>query len=167
MFRLVHGLSRILGILGIAILIFMMVSTVADVVARIFYGAPIAGVTEMGELLMVGSVFLGLAYAESQKAHVSVTLLSSRISHDKAALLNAIGLAVVIVILCWMVVVTGQRAWISFTKQEYRFGLIKIFVWPGRLAIVLGLLGYTLEAALRFYTDLRGLAKHDAGGSAA
>jgi len=156
----IHILSKILGTIAALIIIFMMISTSADVFRRFIMGAPIPGVTEVGEVLMVGCVFPGLAYAESQRAHVNVSLLIEKLSPRAAAVLNSVGLLIVLIVLIWMVIATGERALSSIATQEYRFGLVQIPVWPGRLAIVIGLAGYLLETLPRFYDDIRQIVAH-------
>lgn len=147
--KVVRHFTLLLAVAAAMIVIFMMVSTVADVTRRLIFGRPIPGVIEVGELLMVGAVFLGIAYTEAREEHVAVTLLVRRLTPRKAALVQLAGLAIVMSTLAWMIVVTGTRAYESFTAGEFRFGLVRIPVWPGRIAIALGLLALLLELLVR------------------
>lgn len=153
--RILHTVSRVLGWVSALIIAFMMFATVADVTRRLMTGKPIPGVIEMGEVLMVATVFLGLAYAEFRGAHVRMDLVIRKFSPRTAAAVNSLGLLLVLVILAWMVYVTGERAVTSIETQEYRFGLVQIPVWPGRLAIAIGLAAYFSELLPRFIDNIR------------
>lgn len=153
--RAVHLVSRTLGILAVVVILFMMVATVADVARRTFAGYPIPGVTEAGEVIMVMAVFLGIAYTEYRGAHVRVTLVLEMLPPRVAAIINSVAMLLVLVLLAWMVWVTTGRALEAIEVNEVRFGLVKIPVWPGRIAIAVGLAVYFLEAVPRLYDSVR------------
>lgn len=153
--RVIHGISIGLGAIAVLVIIFLMVATVADVASRYFAGTPIAGITEVGEVLMVASVFLGLAYTESRGGHVRVTLVLEMLPRRLAAIISSVSMFVVLVLLAWMVWETTGRAFESVEHNEFRFGLVQIPVWPGRVAIAAGLASYFLEAVPRFIDQVR------------
>lgn len=153
--RAVHFISRTLGIIAVVVILVMMVATVADVSRRYFAGSPIPGVTEAGEVIMVLAVFLGIAYTESRGAHVRVTIVLEMLPPRVAAIINSLAMLLVLALLAWMVWVTTGRALEAIEVNEVRFGLVKIPVWPGRIAIAVGLAAYFLEALLRLYDSVR------------
>lgn len=153
--RVVHLISRTLGLLAVVVILAMMVATVADVARRTFAGYPIPGVTEAGEVVMVMAVFLGIAYTESRGAHVRVTLVLEMLPPRVAAIINSLAMLLVLSLLAWMVWVTTGRALEAIEVNEVLFGLVKIPVWPGRIAIAVGLAAYFLEAIPRLYDSVR------------
>lgn len=153
--KAVHLLSRALGYIAVLVILFMMVATVADVSRRYFAGTPIPGVTEAGEVIMVMAVFLGIAYTESRGAHVRVTLVLEMLPPRVAAIINSFAMLLVLGLLAWMVWVTTGRALEALEVNEVRFGLVKIPVWPGRIAIAVGFAAYFLEASLRVFDSVR------------
>jgi len=155
--RTIHGVSIALASVAAAAIAFMMVATVADVASRYFTGAPIPGVTEVGEVLMVMSVFLGLAFAEYRNAHahVRVTIVLEKLPPRLAAIISSVSMLLVLATLAWMVWVTTGRALESIEQNEFRFGLVQIPVWPGRVAIALGFAAYFLEAVPRLIDNVR------------
>ncbi|TDW30071.1 TRAP transporter small permease subunit [Cryobacterium psychrophilum] len=153
--RAIHGVSIVFAFVAAAAIAFMMVATVADVASRYFTGAPIPGVTEVGEVLMVTSVFLGLAFAEYRNAHVRVTIVLEKLPPRLAAMISSVCMLLVLVTLAWMVWVTTGRALESIEQNEFRFGLVQIPVWPGRVAIALGFAAYFFEAVLRLSDNVR------------
>lgn len=153
--RAILVMARLLAGMAMLIIVFMMVATVADVLRREMTGRAIPGVIEMGEVLMVASVFLGLAYAETRGAHVNMNIVLRRLPDRTAAVVMSIGMVLVLLVVGWMAIVTGQRAWAAFETQEYRFGLVQIPVWPARVALALGLAAYFFSLLPRFTDALR------------
>lgn len=155
--RAIVMVARLLAAVSVLLILFMMVSTVADVGRRQLAGKAIDGVIEMGEVLMVSTVFLGLAYAETRGAHVNMTLVIRKLPPRIAAIANSLGLLLVLFVVGWMVYVTGLRAYDSFSANEYRFGLVQIPIWPARVALAVGLAAYFAALLPRFVDDLRSI----------
>lgn len=153
--RTVDAVTGIMALLSVACIVVMLVATVADVVRRTIWGTSIHGVTELGEVAMVAIVFLGLGYAQSRDAHVSMTLLVRRLRPDVAALVNGLGLLLVTAVVGWMLMVTTERAIASYEISEYRFGLVQIPIWPARIAIAVGVAAYLLELLFALWDDVR------------
>ncbi|MEX1078011.1 MAG: TRAP transporter small permease [Homoserinimonas sp.] len=153
--RTIDGISTVLAFLAVACIAFVLVAVVADVASRTFFGQSIGGVVEMSEVMMVIIVFLGLGYAERRGGHVSMTLLIRKLPSRAAAIVNAIAFLVVVVVLGWMMWVTGDRAIASVAAGEYRFGLVRVAVWPARIAIAVGLAVYLLEIILGMLDNFR------------
>ncbi len=155
--RAINLVARGLAAVAVLLIIFMMVSTVADVISRQLTGQAIPGVIEVGEVLMVSTVFLGLAYAETRGAHVNMNLVIRKLPPRIASIATSLGLLLVLFVVGWMVIVTGMRAVEAFEVQEYRFGLVQIPVWPARIALAVGLAAYFLSLLPRLADDLRGI----------
>lgn len=152
--RALSKVNRLMAALSVACIIGMLVLTILDISRRSLSGKSVQGVNELGEVAMVFIVFLGLAYAEQRRAHVGVTIFVRRLPARLAAALEAAGVFVVMAVVLWMVIVTGERAVESVVVGEYRFGLVRIPIWPARVVIVIGLAAYLLELALRLIDDL-------------
>lgn len=153
--RALDRVNRVMAALSVGCIAVMLVLTILDITRRTVSGRSVEGVNELGEVAMVFIVFLGLAYAEQRRAHVAVTLLVRRLPHRVAAGMEAAGIALVMAVVVWMVVVTGERALESLAVGEYRFGLVRIPIWPARIVIVVGLAAYLLQLGLRLVDDLR------------
>jgi TRAP-type C4-dicarboxylate transport system permease small subunit len=157
--RVLDMVNGVMAMACVACLVVMVLLTMADVTRRTFAGKSIEGVNELGEVMMVVIVFLGVAYAEQRRAHVSMTLVVRRMKPQVAAAVEAAGLLLVVLIVAWMLWVTTDRALVSFAANEYRFGLVRIPIWPARAVIVLGLAAYLLQLVLRLVDDVRGAAR--------
>jgi TRAP-type C4-dicarboxylate transport system permease small subunit len=68
-------ISSLLAYLGAVALFVMMGLTAADVVGRYIFNAPILGVFELTEFMVLILIFSFLAYSQSHKTHVSVDLV--------------------------------------------------------------------------------------------
>lgn len=73
--------------IGLVALTFMMALTVADVLMRYCFRAPIPGASELTELMLVIIVFFAVADTHSVKGHVAVDLVVSHLApHTRAAI---------------------------------------------------------------------------------
>jgi TRAP-type C4-dicarboxylate transport system permease small subunit len=153
--KTVHQITQVLAFIAVLCIVVILFAIVADVTRRTLFGKSVEGVVELGEVMMVAIVFLGLGFAERRGAHVSMTLLVRKLSPRTAAIVNGLGLLLVVAVVGWMVYVTADRALISFADREFRFGLVRIPVWPARIAIAVGLAAYFLELIFRLIDDVR------------
>jgi TRAP-type C4-dicarboxylate transport system permease small subunit len=76
--RKLGRLSALLAYVGAASLFAMACLTTADVVGRYVFNSPITGTLEVTEFMVLIMIFSFLAYAQSNKAHVTVDLLLDR-----------------------------------------------------------------------------------------
>lgn len=72
--------SRWTNVIGIAVLFLMVCVTFVDVILRYIFNSPIKGVLEITEVLMILAVFLAVAHTQNEKAHVTVDLVTGRLS---------------------------------------------------------------------------------------
>jgi len=77
------------GIVGIIILLAMMMMTVVDVIMRYFFRRPIIGSVELSVFLMVCVVFLCMAWCALNDGHISVDIITGRLSKRGRAILNS------------------------------------------------------------------------------
>src|SRR5512147_2979168 len=62
-----------------ALVVFMMGLTTVDVVMRYVFNSPIPDVYNLCEMLIVGIVYLAIAYVQQQKSHVRVDVIIDRL----------------------------------------------------------------------------------------
>jgi len=97
--------SRLLAYLGALSLFVMMLLTAADVVGRYLFNAPILGVFELTEYMVLILIFSFLGYTQSKHAHISVDILVNRMSKRAQAyidLFNHILCLGLMVLITWM-----------------------------------------------------------------
>lgn len=74
-----NRLRRLLGFLSAILLMALMSLTVADVLGRYLFDAPIPGATEVTELMLASVVFIGLPAVSLEREHVIVDLITSKL----------------------------------------------------------------------------------------
>jgi tripartite ATP-independent transporter DctM subunit len=88
-----HGLKRVIGaldkvgvfsrwtnVIGIAALSMMIAVTFVDVIMRYFFNAPIKGVAELTEVIMICAIFFAVAHTHNVKGQIKVDLLTNKLS---------------------------------------------------------------------------------------
>ncbi|MEQ8346968.1 MAG: TRAP transporter small permease [Sneathiellaceae bacterium] len=139
-----HGLyavDRALVLLGSAsgvATLLMILIVVPDVLARKFLAETIPAASEVNIHLLVLLIFLGLAGAQAQQAHFTMTALVDRLPAPPRRLLGiATGLASFAFagFMTWM---TAGKAWGAFLRDEVTIGTIALSVWPFRMIVALG-----------------------------
>lgn len=109
----VNAANRVVTVIATVTLVFMMLLVIVDVIGRYILKRPITGSTDIIELMLVIIVFFTLAYTASQKGHVSVDVVYSRLSKAIRKTLDRITYAAslfIVVIITWRMFL---RAWDS------------------------------------------------------
>jgi tripartite ATP-independent transporter DctM subunit len=75
--------------IGRGILALMVLLITADVILRYFFNRPIKGSYELIEFMMATLVFLGLAYTQTKKGHISITLLTAKLPQAWLAIIRS------------------------------------------------------------------------------
>lgn len=138
--RGVQRLTRWFAVASAAMTLIVMTLTCADVFSRILTGGSVPGLLELGEVALVVLVYAGIAQAQQANVHVAVDVLTARLPVAVARTLIIIGLSFAALVVAWAVYATGVLAIDSVERQESRFGITAVPIWPARLLIPLGLL---------------------------
>jgi len=120
-------------------LAFLMFGITADVLSRAMTGQPIAGVFEMSELSLVMIVFPGAMWAQRDRAHIRVNVISNKLSGipHRLAIFFAWGCgALALCLLAWP---ATQEAIHSVSIWEFRWGYIQMPIWWTKVAVAVGL----------------------------
>ena len=137
--KVIALVSRVLNNIGMVFLTFLMLVITADVLSRGMLNKPIRGANEIAELTMLIIVFLGIAYAQYEKANISVSILFDRFSGKVQDILN-----VFIYLLC--LGICSIVLWQTFSYHSYltelkRTSLIlEIPVAPFQIIMIIGFL---------------------------
>jgi tripartite ATP-independent transporter DctM subunit len=85
----VKPISRIAILAGRGVLAVMVLLITLDVVLRYFFNRPIPGSYELVEFMMVVLVYLGLAHTQIEKDHISIKLLTNKLSRETVAIMSS------------------------------------------------------------------------------
>lgn len=146
--RVSIGLHAVAGLTMVALLLW----TVGDIVARSAFSRPFRGTVELTELAVVMLVYLGLARAESQDAHIAVDLFYVRLSERLQLVLRVVAGVVTLVViaaLTWRLQqFAGQLDTGGYTTMVWRLPLYPVAILGvlGAGAFGLAVLANTLVA---------------------
>ncbi|MFV0453019.1 MAG: TRAP transporter small permease [Propioniciclava sp.] len=157
--RIIHGFSRFLATVSALAITVIMILTVADVVSRLAGGGSVPGLLELSEVALVFLVYCGIAYGQQKRTHVSVSLLTSRLPEKVGRTFVAVGLVVTLGILAWATYASGMQAIESVLRNEVRFGITKVPIWPARIMIPIGFFLTFGEMLIELFAVLRGEEK--------
>ncbi|MEM8852469.1 MAG: TRAP transporter small permease [Pseudomonadota bacterium] len=132
---------------GIATIV-MIALVVPDVILRKFFATTIPGASETNILLLVLMIYLGLAGAQARGAHFRVTILTDRLPDGARRALEVVMLSAAVAGLSLLAVLTTQSAMTSISRGETSFGVIAFPLWPGRVAVAVGLWLLCLQLVL-------------------
>ena len=119
-------------------LLFMAFLGVADIIGTQFLRRPIPGTVELTRGLMVFCIMLGVAQAESEGKHIRVEIVVDLLPLRVRRYVNVLAPLS-------MALLFGAIAWAgwdmlrqSIANHEYDEGLIRLPLWPARLALAVG-----------------------------
>ena len=97
--------NKISSAVGMVIIFAMAVIVFTDaILLRHVFRRPLSGSNEIVAVMLVTAVFLGIAYAQTQRAHVNVTLITSRLSPKVQLVLDTITSILsigIFALVCW------------------------------------------------------------------
>lgn len=153
--RVGDALATVSGVLIIA----LMLITVADVFLRKFFASGVPGAVEINEVALVAVVFLALMAAEMSGTNVRTPILTERLPDRLANLAHVVGFIPALGFLAWATIVTGQEGIASFIRGDFRFGLIFVPTWPGKLIVPIGLAGLFVALLVKWIRSLINLIR--------
>jgi TRAP-type C4-dicarboxylate transport system permease small subunit len=130
----------IAGVSGI-FLIPLMLITAGDVLSRDLFSRPIPGTTELSQYMLAVVILLGLAYTQQVKAHVAVSLITSKLSPPVQAVLSVISTLIglsIFIILAW-------QGWVIGMEERTVSDMLRVPQYPFRLLVALAAFSTCLE----------------------
>jgi TRAP-type C4-dicarboxylate transport system permease small subunit len=86
----IHKANRFTAGVGAWFLIPLMIMTALDVLGRDVLNRPIPGTVELSQYLLSVFILLGFAYTQQVKAHVTVSLFTSRLPYQAQLIVRVI-----------------------------------------------------------------------------
>lgn len=123
------------SLVGVVLLVPVMLLTTIDVMGRTALGRPLVpGIFEISEYLLAVFILLGLAYGQQAKAHVRMTIVSSRLPARAQSAVETVTTLLclsIVSVLVWQGVVVGLK---ETTVSE----ILRIPQAPFRLFVSVG-----------------------------
>jgi TRAP-type C4-dicarboxylate transport system permease small subunit len=125
------------AVAGLGLLVMMLIGGLDVILTKIF-SLPLPGAYEITETLMVGSVFLALAMSQREKRQIRVELFTEKLGQRKRLALDALSEACSLVVYGLIAWYGVQAAWESVRVGEFSSGLIRLPMWPAKVALAVG-----------------------------
>lgn len=149
----VHKLNRFTGGVGAWFLIPLMIITAVDVVSRDVFNHPIPGTVELSQYMLAVFVLLGLAYTQQVKAHVAVSLFTSRLSPPVQLSLNILA-----TLLCLFIsLIIAWQGWVVGIEEKTVSDMLRVPQYPFRLLVAVAAFLMCLELLMDLGDSLRKL----------
>jgi len=133
-----NALERILSAFGALLILTLTILVSLDVFFRFLLNHSIAGLYELSELMLVGMVYLSIAYVQTQKGHVIIDIIYARIPGKPRKVLMIFNLFLCIAVVMIITIRSGYLAWQAWKTQDYSSGIIQWPLWPAKMAIPFG-----------------------------
>lgn len=153
--RPVAGAATVLNLAAGLLLLALMFLTVADVVGRSVFGQSVLGTVDISTLLLVTIAFLGLASAEIDGKHVSVTLVEARFGHRSRMVLSGIRAVLLLVLGSLVVWGMGEVLLSAYDRGETTNDILRLATWPAKLVLFLSFLLFFVMAVWKEVLEFR------------
>ncbi|WP_102225354.1 TRAP transporter small permease [Acidimangrovimonas sediminis] len=166
--KTVDAVLRLLSLIGTLCVVLMMLHVTADVVMRYAFNRPLPGTLNIvSRYYMVIIVFLSLAVAERQDAHISVEIVYDLLPSGLRRLLAPLSWLLTAAVFAAVAIRTGQVAWTkTLIRASVDEGTSAIPIWQSYWPVAIGSAVFALFCAYRLVLALIGRAdpgavKHD------
>ncbi|MGI9570056.1 MAG: TRAP transporter small permease subunit, partial [Desulfobulbia bacterium] len=119
--KVTFPICRFADYIGRAVLALMVILISLDVTLRYFFNMPIKGSYEVVQFMLAAIVFLGLGYVQKQKGHVSISLITSRLSASQNAVIGSATYLLCLVIFTligWRCIVQAEALRLSGSTSD-------------------------------------------------
>ena len=115
-----NRINNLFAAIGVACVVFMVVSITIDVCGRYFFNSPIIWGVEINEYMVLYMTFLSAAWVLKQEGHVSVELVTSKLRERPRNIVLLVN-ALIGILICLIVTYYG----IKLTYNDAVFGMFK------------------------------------------
>jgi TRAP-type C4-dicarboxylate transport system permease small subunit len=143
----IHQVNRFIAGVGACFLIPLMIITAGDVAGRDLFNHPIPGTVELSQCMLAVFILLGLAYTQQAKAHVGVSVFTSRLPH-RAQLVFSVVSTLLCLFISFIVVWQG---WVIGIEEKTVSDMLRVPQYPFRLMVAVAAFLMCLELVI----DLR------------
>lgn len=137
--RFINRITDVTGWIALGFLAFMMFGITLDVVLRALTGKPVPGLYEISEMAMVMVVFMGLGWAQTDNAHIRVTMLTDKFSPKWKRFTATLSWLFAGLALLLLAYPATLEAVYSFSIREFRWGYVQLPIWWAKIAVAVGL----------------------------
>jgi TRAP-type C4-dicarboxylate transport system permease small subunit len=127
----INKTNRFIAGVGAWFLIPLMIITAVDVLGRDIFNHPIPGSVELSQYMLSVFILLGFAYTQQVKAHVTVSLFTSRLPYHAQMILRIITTLLILLISC----VIAWQGWVVGIEEKTVSDMLRVPQYPFRLLV--------------------------------
>ena len=143
------------AVLACLMIVFSMVSVSLDVCLRFFFNAPLLGITEVTEYMMLWTCMLGAAWLLRMDGHVSIDIVTNLLASKPRKGLYILS-ALVCAATCAFITYWGAvTTWDHFTRGIRDFKVLEIPKWTFLVSIPTGFALLTIEFLRKVHDALK------------
>ncbi len=140
----IHRVNGLIAGVGACFLIPLMILTAGDVAGRDLFSHPIPGTVELSQCMLAVFILLGLAYTQQAKAHVAVSVLTSRLPHPAQLTLRVASTLLCLFISCILV----WQGWVIGIEEKTVSDMLRIPQYPFRVMVAVAAFLLCLELVI-------------------
>ena len=144
--KVIQTVNRFIAGVGAFFLVPLMLITATDVLSRDVFNHPIPGTVELSGYMLSVFVLLGIAYTQQVKAHVGVSIITSRLPHHAQLILNII----ITLISLFIFSILAWQGWAVGIGGRTVSDMLRIPQYPFRLLVALAALFVCFELLIDF-----------------
>ena len=130
--RWLKNIERVFCYVAAGLVFVMIFPTTVDVVLRYVFNAPLPEMFQLTEFMMVGVVYLGIAYVQQLKDHIKIEIATQWMPRKGQDILDLFGNLVGLFIFGLITWQTGRQAWEAWDTQDYTMGIVQFPLWPAK-----------------------------------
>ena len=127
----IHRANRFTAGVGAWFLIPLMIMTALDVLGRDALNRPIPGTVELSQYLLSVFILLGFAYTQQVKAHVTVSLFTSRLPYQAQLIVRVITSLLMLLMGC----IIAWQGWVVGIEERTVSDMLRVPQAPFRLLV--------------------------------
>lgn len=157
--RSIENLLRRFSYISAIGMLLMILPTVADVAGRLIFNAPVRGAFELTGLLMAVVIYMGVAHAQTERAHVRVSFLTGTRSLQFQRVVDLLVYLFSIGMIGIVLYATFAQALHAVRIGEYMYGSTRFPIWPARILVAIGFFFLLVQFIIDFFRAFLQLAK--------
>ena len=127
----INKTNRFIAGVGALFLIPLMIITAVDVVGRDVFIHPVPGTVELSQYLLSVFILLGFAYTQQVKAHVTVSLFTSRLPYPAQLILKIMTTLLILLVSC----VIAWQGWVVGIEEKTVSDMLRVPQYPFRFLV--------------------------------
>ena len=116
----------------------MMFFLTADVILRYLFSRPIQGTYQLAEFMVIGVVFLSIAYVQSLRGHIKMEVATSWLPKKAQIRFDIFGYLIGIALFSVIAWNSGKIAWNAWQINDLSMGMVKFPLWPAKSLVPFG-----------------------------